>query len=462
MSQATLAASENQPAAPQLSRQLGVVSLTALLVGLAIGSGIFRVPSTVATEIGSVGGSAVVWLVGALVALAGALPIVAVTTALPRTGGTYVFLREAYGQMVGFLYGWVKLLVTGPSAIAALALIFADYTRAFAPLSDSQVHYVAGALIVLLTLANMRSVPWAVALQTASSATKVLALAILAVVLFTLGSSAHGAFAQPITWTGLGSGNFWTALVAVLFTYTGWMEFTYVAGEVREPEKTYPRALLIGMSIILVLYLVINAAYLYVLPIPAMAKSKLVAASAASAPLGPRGATLVAALVMVSTFGALNGSIMASPRVWYAMAKDRVFFRQLSAIHPKGGTPYVALAVNMVLGLAGVFTHTFEQLARTFVLGRWPFITLAVATVFILPRRNPALAHLRTSPGYPWVPVAFVLFSVAMLVNEIVRRPADMAPSLVIVAVGIVVYLASRFWTNRRAVARSAAPRAAH
>jgi len=461
MSHAPVASPDNQPTSPQLTRQLGVVSLTALLVGLAIGSGIFRVPSTVASEIGSVGGSAVIWVVGALVALAGALPIVAVTTALPRTGGTYVFLREAYGPLVGFLYGWVKLLVSGPAAIAALALIFADYTRAFATLTDNQVHLVAGGLIVVLTLANMRSVPWAVALQTVSSATKVLALAVLAVLLFALGSASHGALAQPITWTGLGSGHFWTSLVAVLFTYTGWMEFTYVAGEVRDPEKTYPRALFIGMSIILVIYLVINAAYLYVLPIPVMAKSKLVAASAASAPFGSRGATLVAALVMVSTFGALNGSIMASPRVWYAMAKDRMFFRQLAAVSPKGGTPYVALAVNMVLGLAGVFMHTFEQLARTFVLGRWPFITLAVATVFILPRRKPELAYLRKSVGYPWVPAAFVIFSVAMLVNEVLKRPADMAPSLVIVAVGVVIYLGSRFWTNRRALARSAAPRAA-
>src|SRR5215831_17188960 len=168
MSRELLASPDNQPASPQLSRQLGVVSLTALLVGLAIGSGIFRVPSTVASQIGSVGGSAVVWIVGALVALAGALPIVAVTTALPRTGGTYVFLREAYSPLVGFLYGWVKMFVTGPAALAALALIFAEYTKSFATLTDGQVHLVAGSLIVVLTLANAGSVRWGVTLQTAS------------------------------------------------------------------------------------------------------------------------------------------------------------------------------------------------------------------------------------------------------------------------------------------------------
>jgi hypothetical protein len=154
------------------------------------------------------------------------------------------------------------------------------------------------------------------------------------------------------------------------------MEFTYVAGEVKDPVRTYPRALFIGMAIIVPVYLIINAAYLYTLPLPAMAKSSLVAETAASATLGPRGAAFVSALVMLSTFGALNGSLMASPRVWYAMANDGVLLRRIGAVHPRNHTPYVALTLNMILGLVAVFTHTFEQLTRTFVLGRWPFITL--------------------------------------------------------------------------------------
>ena len=195
--------SANTQPPEQLSRQLGVVSLAALLIGLAIGSGIFRVPSTVASEIGSVGGMAIIWLAGAAVAMAGALPTVAVTTALPRTGGTYVFLREAYGPLVGFLYGWVKMLVTGPSAIAALALIFAEYTRAFVTMTDNQIHLVAGGARRCAHTANFRSVPWGVALQKASTFAKVLALALLAVLIFALAKPAHGAFAQPITWTGI-------------------------------------------------------------------------------------------------------------------------------------------------------------------------------------------------------------------------------------------------------------------
>jgi amino acid transporter len=435
--------------------------LTALLVGLAIGSGIFRVPSTVASQIGSVGGMAIIWIVGALVALAGALPVVAVTTALPHSGGTYVFLREAYGRLVGFMYGWIKMLVSGPAAIAALALIFAEYARAFATLSDNQVHLVAAGLIIVLTTANIRSVPWGVALQNVSTVAKVAALAILAVLIFTLARPPHGALAHPIGWSGISPKSFWTALIAVLFTYTGWMEFTYVAGEVKDPVRNYPRALFAGMAIVVVVYLVINAAYLYVLPIPVMAKSSLVAAAAATGPLGSGGATFVAALVMVSTFGALNGSIMSSPRVWYAMAKDGLFFRSVGAVDPRRGTPHVALLLNMCLGLAGVFTHTFEQLARTFVLGRWPFITLAVASVFVVPRRRPELASLCHAWGYPVVPAAFILFSIAMLANEILRRPGDLVPSIVIVAVGIAVYFGSRAWTIRRAAAANAAAQAA-
>ena len=451
--------SDSQLPTQRLTRRLGVVSLTALLVGITIGSGIFRVPSTVATQIGSIGGMAIVWIVGALVSLAGALPIVAATTALPHSGGAYVFMRESYGRLLAFLYGWFKMLVTGPASIAALALVFAEYARAFAPLSDTQVHLVAAALVVVLTATNLAGVPWGVALQNASTVAKVGALALLAVLIFALGTPPHGALAEPVVWAGISTRSFWTALIAVLFTYTGWVEFTYVAGEVRDPVRTYPRALFAGMSIVVVTYIVINAAYLYVLPIPTIAKSSLVAATAASGPLGSRGATFVAALVMVSTIGGLNGSIMSNPRVWYAMANDGLFFRSVSAVHPRRGTPHIALLLNMCLGLTGVFTRTFEQLARIFVLGRWPFITLAVATVFIIPRRKPELAALCHAWGYPVVPAAFILFSVAMLVSEIFRRPGDMIPSLVIIGVGVIVYFASQAWNTRHAAVASAAAR---
>ncbi|HEY2162694.1 MAG TPA: amino acid permease [Gemmatimonadaceae bacterium] len=432
----------------ELPRRLGVASTAILLVGITIGSGIFRVPSTAASQIGSVGGVALVWLAGAAISLAGALPLV--VSALPRTGGAYVYIREGFGPLAAFLYGWIKLIVTGPAALAAIALIFDEYMRAFAPLSDLQVQLVAGALLVVLTVANVRSVNWSARLQNASTVTKVLALAALSLMIFGRGDAAHGAFAQPIAWSGVTTSGFWTALIAVLWTYTGWVDVTYVAGEIRDPARTFPRAMLSGMTIVVVLYLVINAAYLYVLPMPAMASSTLVAATASERTIGTAGAGLVALLVMVSTFGSLNGSILTSPRVFFALADDGLFFRSVAAVHPRYQTLYVALVLYMVLGLAGVATRTFEQLAELFVIGVWPFYALSVAAVFLVPRRRPELAAQCRGWGHPVLPIAFLVVSAAMLANGVVARPFETALSTGIILLGIPVYFVWRALRNRR------------
>lgn len=442
----------------RLPRQLGVVSTAGLLIGITIGSGIFRVPSTVAGEIGSVGGVALVWLAGAAISLAGGIPLVGLVSALPRTGGAYVYLREGYGELLAFLYGWIKLLVTGPTALAAVALIFAEYARAFAPLTDRQVHLVAIGLLAVLTAANIRSVKWSAALQNASTITKVIVLAALSLVIFALGDPARGAFSQPVGWSGVAAGGFWTSLIVVLWTYTGWVDFTYVAGEVRDPRRTYPRALLGGMAIVVVVYLLANAAYLYVLPMADMANSTLVAATAAERSIGGRGALLVAALVMVSTFGSLNGSILTSPRVFFALAEDGLFFRSVAAVHSRYRTPYVALVLYMILGIAGIATRSFEQLAEMFVLGSWPFYALSVGAVFLVPRRRPELAKQCRAWGHPVLPIAFLVISAAMLVNGMLRRPFETAFSFGIILLGIPVFYGWRALRNRRAISEPAFP----
>jgi len=438
-------------AVDRLPRRLGVISTSSVLVGITIGSGIFRVPSSVAAAVPSVGGMTLVWLAGAAITLAGALSLVALATALPHAGGAYVFLREGYGPLAAFLFGWIKLLVTGPSALAAIALIFAAYARAFAPLTDVQVQLVAGALLVVLTIANIRSVDWSAALQNASTAAKVVVLAGLALLIFGFGDPAGGALAQPLAWTPLSAAGFWAALILVLWTYTGWVDLTYVAGEVRDPVRTLPRAVLGGMAVIVPIYLLANAAYLHVLPIDAMAGSTLVAADAAEHALGGWGASLVAGLVMVSTFGALNGSILTSPRVFFTMADDGLFFRSVAAVHPRYRTPYVALVLYMLLGLAGIATRTFEQLAEIFVLGIWPFYALAVGAVFLVPRRRPDLASLVRAWGYPVLPAAFLLVSAAMLANGVVRRPAQSAISFGVIVLGIPAYFGWQAVQRRRA-----------
>ncbi len=441
-----------------LPRTLGAASTAALLVGITIGSGIFRVPSTAAGELGSIGGITLVWIAGAAISAAGALALVSLVSALPSTGGAYVCIREGFGPLPAFLYGWIKLIVTGPAATAAISLIFAEYARALTPLSDRQVQLLAAALLIVLTAANVRSVNWSAWLQNASTVVKLVSLATLALLIFGFGNRSSGTFASPLEWTRVpgGAAGFWTALIAVLWTYTGWVDFTYVAGEVRDPSRTYPRALLGGMGAVVIVYLLANAAFLYVMPMPGMAASKLVAASAAERAIGARGASFVALLVMISTFGSLNGSILTTPRVFFALADDGLFFKSVAAVHPRYRTPYVALLLYMTLGLAGIATRTFEQLADLFVLGIWPFYALSVAAVFVIPRRKPELAARCRGWGHPVLPIAFLLVSAAMLANGFVRRPFETALSLGIIVLGVPVYFAWRAWNGRNALASPA------
>ncbi|MET0395294.1 MAG: amino acid permease [Longimicrobiaceae bacterium] len=439
-------------AAPEdrLPRSLGAWSGTALLVGLTIGSGIFRVPGGVAAEVGSVGAVALVWVLGGAVALFGALTFAELATLFPRSGGLYVFLREAYGPLPAFLYGWTELLVTRPASLGALAMIFAEYAGTFAPLGGAGVRVLAAATLVGLSAASWRSVRWGAALQDWTTAAKVLALAGLALVLFALGDPSAGALAvapglAPRTWGGFG-----VALVAVLWAYDGWADTTSMAGEVRDPARVLPRALVGGVLVVVAVYLAANAAYLYVLPLERVAASPLVASEAATAVLGGAGAAVVAALVMLSAFGALNGAVMTGPRILFAMAEDGLFFRPVAAVHPRFRTPYVAVAVTGALGVAYLSLRTFEQLAGAFVLGVWPFYALAVAGVFVLRRRRPDLPRPYRTLGYPVVPGVFLLASVALLVNSLVEQTGLTLFGLGVVAAGVPVFYAWRALSGRR------------
>jgi len=435
----------------RLPRRLGTFSTASVLVGIIIGSGIFRVPSLVVAQVGSVGAAAMVWVLGAVVTLCGALTLAELSATYPHPGGAYVFLREAYGPLVAFLFGWIKLIVTGPAALAAVSLIFAAYAASFVPLSDGEQRLLAAALLVVLVATNMRSVAWSAAVANLSTVAKVLALLVLAGLLFALGASDQGALAEPIVWSPTSWRGFGVALIAVLWTYTGWVDITYLVGEVKNPGKSFPRAMLGGLAVVVLVYLLANAAYLYVLPLREVANSPAVAARAAERVLGSAGTALVAALVMLSTFGSLNGTILASPRVFYSMAADGLFFRSVAAVHPRYRTPYVAVLLYLVLGILGVATRTFEQLAQIFVLGIWPFYALAVGAVFVLRRRRREGPPAYRTPGYPLVPAAFLLVSVAMLLNGLIQRPAETAASLGVLFLGIPAYYGWRTLQARRA-----------
>jgi APA family basic amino acid/polyamine antiporter len=423
-----------------LPRRLGLFSAAAILVGSTIGSGIFRVPSTVAAHVGTVGAITLLWVVGAMVALFGALTLAELAVLFPRSGGIYVFLREAYGPLPAFLFGWTELLVIRPSALGAIAMLFAEYLGALVPIGPGAVRVVAAGAILLLAAINIRSVTWGAAVQNVSTAAKVLALAGLALLIFALGDGSRGAFAQPIGLAPLSWGGFGLALVSVLWAYDGWADLTFLGSEVRDPARNFPRALLGGTAAIVVIYLIVNAAYLFVLSVPEMADRPLVAADAARAVLGASGASVVAAMVMVSAFGALNGATMTGPRIFFAMAEDGLFFRPIAAVHGRWRTPWGAIALAAALGVGYVSVRSFEQLADSFILGIWPFYALAVGAVFILRRDRPELERPYRTVGYPFVPLVFLIASLAMLLNALVEAPRSTLFGFGIILLGIPVF----------------------
>jgi len=451
------------PGEGRLIRELGVWSAAAVLVGSTIGSGIFRVPSQVAAETGALWMIVAVWVAGAVVSLMGALTMAELSTLYPRSGGIYVFLRETYGPRVAFLFGWTQLVVIRPSALGAIAMIFAEYLRNLMG-GGPGVRWIAAAAIVGVGLLNMRSVRWTAWLENSTTLAKVgamVAVAVLALWVALWGGGVAGptgpdatAGATPaaggIPWTGLG-----VALVAALWAYDGWADLTFMAGEVKDPSRTLPRALGWGVLVVVGVYLVVNAAYLSVLSVPEMAASELVAASTAERLAGDWGGAIVSLLVVLSTLGALNGAMMTGPRIFFAMAEDGMMWRPVAAVHPRYHTPWGAVALAVLLGVGYVSLRSFEELAGGFILGIWPFYALAVGAVILLRRRHPDAHRAYRTPGYPWVPVVFLLASVGMLLSALVQEPGLTLFGFAVIAAGVPVYEVVR----RRGRGRSPAAR---
>jgi len=438
----------------RLTRQLGKWSAIGIVVGTTIGSGIFRVPSVVAAETGSVPGIVGVWIVGGVLSLFGALTLAELATLHPRSGGIYVFLREAYGPRVAFLFGWTQLVLIRPSALGAIALIFAEYLRDFAALSPGGVRFVAAWAIVAVGAVNMRSVRWGAAFENATTGVKVLALGALALLVLAgagmVGGAAGGEVAGSL---GAGPGGpvelarwsaYGVALVAALWAYDGWADLTFMAGEVRDPERTFPRALGVGVFVVITVYLLVNAAYLRVLDVPTMAASSLVASDAAERVAGPGASLLVSGLVVISTLGALNGAMMTGPRIFFAMALDGLMPRSIAAVHRTYATPWASVALATLLGVGYVSLRSFEQLAGGFVLGIWPFYALAVGAVILDRRRHPHRPRPYRVPFYPAVPVLFLATAVGLLLAALVETPGLTLFGFGLIALGVPAYEVAR------------------
>lgn len=428
----------------RLPRRLGFLSAIAVLVGVTIGSGIFRVPAGVARQLGDPGIMMAGWALGGVLALAGALTIAELAAALPRSGGIFAFLLEAFGPLPAFLFGWANLAVIRASSLGAIATIFAEYLGYFVPLDPAEIRYVAAGLLVLVAGFNHVGINVAAAVMNMATSAKYATLVGLTLLAFLAGDG-HAANLAPTGHT-VGFSVFATAMVSVMWAYDGWADLSYVAGEVKDPGRNMPRALIGGTALITLIYLAINAAYLYLVPVPEMAESRLVAATAAGRiPLiGQAGAAVTAAMVMLSCFGSCNGSMTTGPRIFFALADRGLFFRAIARVSPRFQTPTVAIWLAAGLGVFYVLQNDFQQLADRFVLGVWPFYALAVVGVFVLRRTRPDLPRPYRAVGYPVVPVLFLLAAVGMIANALITDPVNTGVTFGIILAGVPVYLVWR------------------
>lgn len=429
------ASSGNSGAPTELPRTLGLWSAIAVLVGTTIGSGIFRSPAGIADKLPGPLPILLVWTMGGLFSLCGALTLAELAGALPRTGGYFVYIREAWGRLPAFLYGWSELTLIRAAALGGISTTFAQYAMrglGYDPSAqpyDTYAHWLAAATIAVIAVINIVGVKWGALIQNTTTLAKYGGLVIIVLLSLALGLPKTGGHYTPAMPEGsISVSAFGLALVSVLWAYDGWGDLTKVSGEVADPRRNLPRALVIGTLAIIAIYVLANIAYLAVLPVDEMRKAPLVAANVAERLVGPIGVTLVSITVLLSTFGSVNGSMLTGGRIFFAMADDGLFFKGVAKVHPTFKTPYVAVMLNASIGIAFVLLRTFEQLADIFVTASLVFYVLSIGAVFKLRRRPDWNPPVKT-PLYPLVPALFVAAVLFLLVNALMD-PAQRVPTL--------------------------------
>ena len=421
-----------------------------MIISLTIGSGIFRVPASIAAELHAPGAILGIWALGGVIALAGALSLAELGAALPRSGGYFVAIAEAWGPALAFTYGWAELVVIGPSSLGAVSFIFAQYLGYFLPLPDQGTQLVAAGVVLLCTFLAYRGVRLAAMVSAASTYAKYAGLTLLILLAVTLGKGSV-ANLSPAWDAGIGVGGVLTALLAVMFTYDGWGDGLRVAGEVRDPARNVPRGMVTAVCLVALIYLAVNGAYLYLVPAEELAASPLAAATAAERIplLGGAGGSLASLLVMISTFGCVAASALAFPRTQYAMADRGLMFRAVGRISPRFATPSVATWIMGGISIGYIFLGSFQRLADQMVLGLWPFYTLAVAGVFSLRRKRPELERPYRAWGYPLVPGFFIAAGLLMMGNALVAAPRSTGITFGLLAAGLPIYWLWRAGSGR-------------
>ena len=441
----------------ELARVLTLRDLVLIVVGTTIGSGIFTVPGAVLRQSGGdLGVALVVWLVGSVLALLGALTFGELGAMLPDAGGSYVYVREAFGRLPAFLLGWTLFLAINTGSTATLAVAFANYFGELLPLTATTHKLVSVAMIAAVTAVNIRGVRHAATVQNWSTGLKVGAIFALAVAGFALGDGFHHrdthVFTTPLTVRVLSAAG--VGLLGVLWAYEGWQNVTNSAGEAADPQRTFARGIGLGTAALVVIYLTANAGYVSAVGASGVAASDRIAADVVHALFGAGAAKLVTLVILISIFSAANGLALTGPRMYFAMARDEVFFQSLAEVHPRFGTPALAVATSAVWAAVLALSGTFEQLFTYVVFASWIFAALAAASLFVLRRRRPDLPRPYRVPGYPFTPALFIAAAGAVVVNTVIARPVQALIGLGIVATGLPAYYGWRAyfaWKKGRA-----------
>jgi basic amino acid/polyamine antiporter, APA family len=402
--------------AQDLRRVIGLFGGIALIVGITIGSGIFRTPPTIA---GLVPNPLVImglWTAFGLISICGALAVAELSTLLPRAGGVYVFLREAYGDAAAFVFGWLYVLITTPTTIAALSVVFAEFLLNLlgTPSDARTVQLIAIAAIISLTFANVLGARVGAAVSEVTTLVKVTALAAIILGAFLLG---HGNLSNLGEGVAVQGGGLARAVAAVIWTYDGWIGVSMIAGEVVAPERLMKRIIIVGMLVIVTLYIGANLAYLYMMPVSVMAQQKeAIARTVMTAITGRAGGIFIMLAIMTSVFGALNGNLLAKTRVPYAMARDGLIFSGLGKTHARWATPWAALVIQGAVAIIMVLVlRDYDTLITYFVVVEWAALIFAVGAVFVLRRKLAEAPRPFRTPAYPWLPLLFILGTVVGL-----------------------------------------------
>lgn len=461
---------------------LGLYTTIAIVIGAMIGSGIFKKPAVMAEYVGSPELMLGIWVIAGVLTLFGALTNAEIAGMITETGGQFVYFQKMYGNLTAYLYGWAIFAVIQTGSIASITYVFSEYTEYFFllprfpadietkfmiyipyigniyPLMNIGVKSLTILVITLLTTINYYGVKFGGRISLIFTSAKVAAILLLvgAGFIFGSGSFAHLSrdYAMGTTQAGL-LGAVVAALSAAFWSYDGWNNVTYLAGEIKKPQINIPRALFIGTIVVIVVYLIINVAFLYILPIDVMAKSTLVASDVATAVLGTAGGGVVAAMVMISTFGTSNGTIMASSRVYYAMSRRKMFFTPIGHLHPVFGTPANALMLQASWASLLVLSGSFDDLTDMLIFVSWIFYAFGAIGVFVLRKKVPNAERPYKVFGYPWVPLIFIIFSILFvfltLYNDILNYQAGRSEivnslfGLLLVALGIPLYYYFRY-----------------